>query len=376
MILTGFLLLVSFGAFYSWFVLRVWWGLSNLGPQSVPNKRIPFVSAVVAARNEAGTIEKCISAILEQNYPGNKFEVIVVDDNSTDSTADLVKKMSKKFKNLRLYKLSSRRSESIGRKPESIALAVSVAKGEIILTTDSDCQVPRTWLKSMTKDLTEDVMFQAGPVVEAQTGSFLNKLESLEFMSLIVTGAGLIGAGRPIICNGANLAYRKSAFNAVRGFKGTASSNDDETLMQRIFNRNIGKVRFVADPDAVVRTESNNNLWSFLKQRQRWAAKKGRYEDKTILAELVLLYFFCFVLLGTAGASFFVPELRIPVAGVFGVKIVLDYLAMHRGSRLLKQKLNGLVFLVAELFHVPYIVFTGAVGQFVPQEWKGRSLDR
>ncbi|MBF8248849.1 MAG: Glycosyltransferase, partial [Bacteroidetes bacterium] len=204
----------------------------------------------------------------------------------------------------------------------------------------------------------------------------LNKVESLEFMSLIVTGAGLIGAGRPIICNGANLAYRKSAFNAVQGFKGTVSSNDDETLMQRIFNRNIGKVRFVADPDAVVRTESKNNLWSFLKQRLRWAAKKGRYEDKTILAELALLYFFFFVLLAAGGASFFVPELKIPVAITFGLKIVLDYAAMRKGAHLLHQKLNGLVFLVAELFHVPYIVFTGAVGQFISQEWKGRSLDR
>lgn len=376
MILTAFLLLFAFGTFYSWFVIRVWRGLSNLGPQSVVNKRIPFVSVVVAARNEAGTIEKCISTILGQDYPRNKFEVIVVDDNSTDSTAGLVKKMAKKFRNLQLCKLSPGRNESIGRKPESIALAVSVAKGEIVLTTDADCDVPKTWLKAMTKDFAEDVMFQAGPVVEVQTGSFLNKLESLEFMSLIVTGAGLIGAGRPIICNGANLAYRKSAFKAVQGFEGTVSSNDDETLMQRIFTRNLGKVRFVADPDAVVRTVSNNNLWSFLKQRLRWAAKKGRYEDKTILAELVLLYFFFFVLLGSAGASFFVPELRIPIVTMFGLKIFLDYLTMRRGTRLLKQKLNGLVFLVAELFHVLYIVFTGAVGQFVSQEWKGRSLDR
>ncbi|MEK6565980.1 MAG: glycosyltransferase [Bacteroidota bacterium] len=334
------------------------------------------MSVVVAARNESGTIEKCISMILEQDYPRSKFEVIVVDDSSSDSTADLVRKMVKKFKNLRLYKLSPSRNESIGRKPESVALAVSVAKGEIILTTDADCQVPRTWLKSMTKDFAGDVMFQAGPVVEMQTGSFLNEVESLEFMSLIVTGAGLIGAGRPIICNGANLAYRKSAFKAVQGFEGTASSNDDETLMQRICNRNIGKVRFVADAEAVVRTMSNNNLQSFLKQRLRWAAKKGRYEDKTILAELVLLYSFFFVLLASAGASFFVPELRIPVVMMFGLKIVLDYLAMRRGAHLLKQKLNVFVFLVAELFHVPYIVFSGAVGQFVSQEWKGRTFDR
>ena len=376
MIFTASLLLFALGIFYSWFVLRVWRGLSHLGSHTVVNKQTPFVSVVVAARNEAGTIEKCLSSILGQDYPRNKYEVIVVDDNSTDSTADLVKKMSRKFRNLRVHKLSPRHSETIGRKPESIALAVSVAKGEIILTTDADCQVPKTWLKSMTKNFAEDVMCQAGPVGEVQTGSFMNKVESLEFMSLIVTGAGLIGAGRPIICNGANLAYRKSAFKAVQGFEGTVSSNDDETLMQRIFNRNLGKVRFVADPEAVVQTESNNKLWSFLKQRLRWAAKKGRYEDKTILAELVLLYFFFFVLLGAAGASFFVPELRIPVAIMFGVKIVLDYLAMRRGTRLLKQKLNGLVFLVAELFHVPYIVFTGAVGQFVSQEWKGRSLDR
>ena len=180
---------------------------------------------------------------------------------------------------------------AIGRKPLAIAKGITQAAGEIILTTDADCIAPPRWIEIMVNHFEENVAFVAGPVAEQTSRNFFSKLEQLEFLGLITTAAGLIGSGRPIICNGANLAYRKSAFISVGGFGDNGSSNDDESLMNRMVHRNIGKIVFAPESDAVITTRSSNTITSFLRQRIRWANKRGHYEDKSILIYTCLFIF-------------------------------------------------------------------------------------
>lgn len=369
------IILFAFSAFYFWFVFRLRRGLAILLAKAPGNNQFPFVSIVVAARNEERNIEHCLMGLLGQDYPKAKYEIIIVDDGSSDGTGKIVKRLAAK-RNVRLLKLQSSPVETTGRKPDAISLGIQKSRGEVIATTDADCEVPRTWLRSMVAHLSPDVAFLSGPVVEKSDGSLLGSLASLEFLGLITTGAGLIGLGRPINCSGANLVYRKSAFKAVNGFGNGESSCDDETLMQRIFQRSVGKVHFVADARANIMTDSQHNVTGFWKQRVRWAAKRGRYEDQTILMELIGLYFFSLSLFVAALLSIFVPELRIPVSVIFAMKILVDYLSLSRGARILKQDMALRHFLIAELFHVPYIVVTGALGQFVSFRWKDRTLDR
>ena len=372
MVILAILLLASLG-YYLWFLLSVWRGLKRQGsPHRVDGSG--SVSVVVAARNEEGTITRCLQSLLGQTYPADAYEIIVVDDHSTDRTAAIVTEMAAAAPPMPIILLSlGERSASSG-KPSAIAQGVRQARGEVILCTDADCVLPRGWIRSMAGQFGPGVAFVAGPVLEAPVGSFLSRIQGLEFLGLITTAAGLIGAQKPIICNGANIAYRKSAFEAVDGYGDGHGSCDDETLMQRIAMREVGSISFNKDPEAVVLTSTPRSIREFWRQRTRWAAKRGRYESKAILARLLLLYSFFPIVVVAAIAAVFEPWIAIVVIASFLVKACADYVVLREGARMLRQAVPLGQFLVAELLHVPYIACAGLIGQFGSIRWKERNL--
>lgn len=366
-------LLVIFTLYYVYFIVRVRIGLRSLRFASSAS-HLPRVSVVLAARNEEKTIEQCLQALLHQTYPTTKYEIIVVDDGSTDKTASLVRSFSESSSRIRLVSLPIEAQRKTSRKPLAIAKGIAQTTGEIILTTDADCIAPNRWIEIMVNHFEEKVVFVAGPVAEQSATSFFSRLEQLEFLGLITTAAGLIGSGRPIICNGANLAYRKKSFNDVCGFDGNTSSNDDESLMNRIVQRKIGEVVFAPEADAVVVTNSKNTMLSFLRQRARWANKRGHYEDKSILITLAALYFFFLSLVIAAALIPYEPRIVPPLILAFSAKVLVDYFTVRYGAQLFHQHIPLVHFLIAEILHVPYIVIAAAIGQIASLQWKGRSL--
>jgi len=366
-------LLAVFTMYYIYFITRIRTGLLSL--QGAPSTNIqPMVTIIVAARNEDKSIAQCLQTLNRQTYPAHKYEIIIVDDGSTDTTASIIKSFSQRYPNVRLLSLSAEMEQGTGSKPMAITEGIAHAVGEIILTTDADCIVPPKWVEIMTNHFKEDVAFVAGPVSEQPSTSFFSKLEQIEFLGLITTAAGLIGLGKPIICNGANLAYRKKAFISADGFGPHASSNDDESLMNRIARRNIGRIAFAPESDAMITTQSSNTAASFLSQRIRWANKRGRYEDKSILLILVSLYLFFLSFALTVLLIPLYPRLLPPVILVFGIKAIVDYFTLHSGARLFLQRVQIRHFLIAELLHVPYIVIASAIGQLSTLQWKGRTI--
>jgi cellulose synthase/poly-beta-1,6-N-acetylglucosamine synthase-like glycosyltransferase len=361
--------------YYIYFITRVRIGLLSLRfaqPKNVARN----ISVVVAARNEEKDIEKCLLSLLKQTYPTNSYEIIIVDDGSTDKTASIVKSFSERFANIHLLSLMFDSEQKIGRKPIALAKGIAQANGEIILTTDADCIVPPQWIEIMVNHFEEGVVFVAGPVAERDSNTFFAKMEQLEFLGLITTAAGLIGSGRPIICNGANLAYRKDAFIAIDDFNTESSSNDDESLMNKMVQRKIGKVVFAPEADAVVTTSSSNTITTFFRQRIRWANKRGHYEDKSILFTLVGLYIFFASMLLTMILLFREPQLIQLFTVAFGGKLLVDYFTLRSGARLFRQRIPIFHFLIAEFLQVPYIVIAAAIGQIASMQWKGRTIRR
>jgi len=361
--------------YYVYFITRVRIGLLSLNPAKSKNIE-RYISVVVAARNEENSIENCLQSLLRQTYPANKYEIIIVDDGSSDRTASIIKYFSERFNIIRLLSLSQDHAQRTGQKPAALAKGIAQANGEIILTTDADCLVPPRWIEIMANHFEEDVVFVAGPVLERDSNTFFAKLEQLEFLGLITTAAGLIGSGRPIICNGANLAYQKDAFTSAGGFSETNSSNDDESLMNQILHRKIGKVVFAPEADAVVTTNSSNTISTFLRQRVRWANKRGHYEDNTILVSLVGLYIYFVSMLLTTILVFHEPQLIQPLVVSFIGKMLVDYFTLLSGAKLFKQRVPLFHYLIAEFLHVPYIVIAAAAGQFASMQWKGRRILR
>ena len=370
--LTIILLLVVALGYYLSFLWKV---LRGLKPGAeLNNKTTPMVSVVIAARNEETTIRQCIDSLTMQSYDLTKFEIIVVDDHSEDQTLALANETASEVGRPQITVLTCQGTSGQFGKPAAIALGVERAQGEVILCTDADCIVPKHWITSTMKCFEQSVAFVAGPVQENSTGSFLSKIQTLEFLGLMTTGAGLIGSGSPIICNGANIAFRKSAFIEVNGYGEHKSSCDDETLMQRIVRRNVGKVVFNFDPVALVTTSTPGTLFGFWKQRTRWAAKRGHYEDKFILARLIALYGFFLIVFLAPIAALLDSIIFVPLFIVLAAKLLAEMTVLTSGARMFQQQVSIRHFLIAELLHVPYIVVAALVGQFSALRWKNRTL--
>jgi cellulose synthase/poly-beta-1,6-N-acetylglucosamine synthase-like glycosyltransferase len=200
-------------------------------------------------------------------------------------------------------------------------------------------------------------------------------VERLDFLGLVVSGAGLIGAGRPIICNGANLAYRRDvylrALDAVQ-----RSSNDDGTLMSRIVTRGLGGVAFASAPEALVTTQGQGDLGNFFRQRRRWAAVQGRFLDPTIYLELTLLYaFFVVFLLTTLLAIVDWDYLPLAVLA-WCLKVGVDLLPLLSATKAWKVERRWFDVILAEVFHAFSIVFATALSVVAPFRWKERTLVR
>ena len=332
----------------------------------------PFVSVVIAARNEEKNIANLLTSLVKQSYSPEKYEIIIVDDGSTDRTADIVLKFQEQTKPIVLLPSIESLQKKTGRKAAALTQGIQSAKGEIIVTTDADCEVPHLWIETLVQYFSYDTAMVAGPVAEKTSSSAFGNLEALEFLGLITVGAGLIGSGHPIICNGANLAYRKSAFEQVHGFGD--GSNDDEALMNRIVHQQIGTIAFAATADALVTTASHNTLKTFLLQRIRWANKRGHYEDGSILFSLIALYLF-FVFIAVVWILAISDEAwLLPAFIALAAKLILDYTTLRAGAKEWNQYISLSYFLVAEVFHVPYILLAAAIGQIGTLTWKGQKI--
>ncbi|MEX0602891.1 MAG: glycosyltransferase [Bacteroidota bacterium] len=368
------LLLLPFTVGYFLFLHRIRRGIKSLVPAGDPSAPLPFVSILVAARNEEGTIQRCLHALLAQEYPPDFWEVIIVDDGSTDRTGERVRAIAKENPPVSLISLPNDDVGRIGRKPTALDQGIRKARGEVILTTDADCSMGRQWVRTMVSMVTGQSVFVAGPVLEKGGRSLFARLQQLEFLGLVTTTAGLIGSGRPIICNGANLAFKKSVYFAAGGFGEGNHSCDDEVMMQRILHRNLGKVDFAALPEAIVTTRPSERFSDFWRQRTRWASKHNHYENPSVLVRVISIYiFFVLLLLGIILAPFS-PFMGTVALIVLSGKMLFEYITLRAGSQRFRVPLSIPEFFLAQIFHIPYIVLAGAAGQFRSVEWKGRAI--
>ncbi len=253
------------------------------------------------------------------------------------------------------------------------------AKGEIIVTTDADCFFEDNWLLNLVSEFDDNTGFVAGPVEFVDGSSIFSKIQKLEFSGLIVSGAGLIGANSPTICNAANLAYRKKLYHEVKGFTEhlNISSGDDDFLMQKIWKDTNYKVRFCSKKDAIVRTNSNKTINDFFHQRKRWASKGLFYKNKKLIFTLILIYFFYLgiltqLILGITISNLFFISLFISLIA----KFFIEFLTLKKGFNLIFEAGKIEHFFLTEFFQIIYIIFAGLLGIFGSYNWKGRRVKR
>ena len=352
---------------------------------------LPFVSVIVPARDEEEHIGACLDAIFAGDYPPDRFEVIVADDLSEDRTAHVVRRTMERVNaltlagfddeaespRLRLVQITENADRARAHKKRAIEQAIGEARGDIILTTDADCVVPPRWIRTLAETFDPATALVSGPVLYPTGGAAAN-VSALEFLGLVAVGAGAIGIGRPTLCNGANVAYRKEVFEALGGFNGIdhLTSGDDELLMQKIAYSTDWQVRFCAAREAAVLTEPPDSPQAFFEQRRRWASKGAYYPNPGLVATILAIYTFYVTLLGGLLALPFVPGLAVPVLAGFALKSVPEAMLLGPACRHFGRGRLMAYFLPAQILHLPYIVAMGAAGALGGYTWKGRRVQR
>lgn len=332
------------------------------------------VSIIIAARNEEKYISRCLASLLEQNYPPELVEIIVVDDRSDDETAAIVKSFSNR--SVKLISLSV--GESSGKKA-ALSKGIGAAMHDIIITTDADCIFQANWIQCLVDFQSEEkAVFVAAPVMFRNENNFPERFQSLDFMALQSVTAAAVTKSWFNMCNGANLLYTKESFEKVNGFQGIDSipTGDDMLLMEKISAAYPGRVKYCLSKEAIVVTEPMPDWKMFFQQRIRWASKSVHYKSILIRMVLLIVYLMNLSLLSIFILAFFYPLLWMMFFTIVLGKYFLELMIMKNSAAFFGKKKLLHWFLIAQPVHIVYTVTAAMLGWAKRYEWKGRLVGR
>ncbi len=371
--------IISFGLTLLYVVIVVtfikgWYNLPiyKMGKRDLSTK----VSILVASRNEAHHIGKAVQDLLDQNYPSSLVEIIIINDHSTDETAEIVTS----FSNYGVKLINLNEGDHLNSyKKKAIQTGIAQSSGDLIVTTDADCRMGINWLKTIVNFYEEnDYRMISSPVAYFDERNLFEKCQTLEFSYLIGLGASTIGNNNPTTCNGANLAYERTAFDAVNGFKGIddLASGDDELLLHKMAAKYGNKIGFLKNREAVVYTRAKSTLKDFIQQRKRWASKSTRYKNKGIvLLGLTVWLFNLSIILNAILAIIFPSSLFWQIFAIqLSAKIVIELLFLFGITSFFKRKQLLVLQPLLSILHIVYIVYIGIAGNSGKYNWKDRMV--
>lgn len=368
MVLLVIVILLFLG--YSSLILYYWRSWVSIPGQAISNAGLSTpLSVLIPARNEEDNIGRLLQSLHEQTYPRELVEIIVIDDHSTDRTAEIVNQ----FPGVRLLQLTDDVSNSYKKK--ALETGITAATGDLVVTTDADCWCSADWLRMMVSFYEEKKpVFIAAPVSIEGNSSFLGIFQAFDFAVLQgITGASVYKQAHSM-CNGANLAYERKAFYEVNGFSGIddIASGDDMLLMHKIAKRYPGRTGYLRSREAIVYTRPMNTWKAFFNQRIRWASKAARYDDKRIVAVLLMVYLFNLSFVALIIAGWWNDQYWLLALALWTGKTLVEWPFVAAVTGFFHRRSLLKYFFFLQPLHIFYTVLSGLFGQLGKYEWKGR----
>lgn len=331
------------------------------------------VSVVIALRNEQHNISPLLQSIKKQSYP--YFNCIFVNDHSEDTTYSLLKSNIKDNKKFSLLTLSK---DENGKKV-AIRKGIKSSDAELIITTDADCTHHPHWIEKIVAYYIafNKPLMLSGPVRFSPFKNFEQKCMTIEFGSLILTGASSIALKKPNMCNAANLTFQRKAFIEQNDYDKHLHipTGDDEFFMHQIAQSNPSMIKFIKDKEVIVNTPPPSSMKSFIHQRIRWASKWRHYHNKGPQGEAIFIFLLHFSFLGAIiqllsgngqwNIFAFAFFLRILGEYIFNKKVLV-----WQGD----QELSKWVPFVS-IFYPFYAIIIGLLATFTKYSWKNRNYN-
>ncbi|UII30200.1 glycosyltransferase [Fulvivirga ulvae] len=330
-----------------------------------------YYTVIVPFRNEQNNLPNLLSSLQGQSISDQAYEVILVNDHSDDSSVEIINRFIPKAK----FSISLLHLETSEGKKQALLKGIKASAGSVIVTTDADCTFGKNWLNSIAEFYeNSDTHMVTGPVTIEKESTFFEKLQTIEFASLIGSGAASLALHMPNMCNGANLSFLRTAFFDVGGYNGNEkiASGDDEFLMHKFWKAFEGKVRFNKSKDGIVYTRSHKSWYSFFQQRKRWASKWKHYSSikTSALAVFILMFNMSFITaLGLLVAGF---QGSVILVIVITLKVILELFFLNKILNFLNKGLNLIHFIFLQFTYPFYVIIFGIAANFGTYRWKGR----
>lgn len=350
--------------------------LKTFVPQKV--KSTTGFTLIVPFRNEAENLPALMQSISKLNYPENLIEVLFVNDASEDTSVVVIQEFVLKRKPAGWSILYNERKTGSPKK-DAITLAVSKAKHDWIFTTDADCVLPEKLLNNLDAFIKNNSSkLIAGPVLALPKNRFfINHYQFLESLTLTGVTMGGFGIRMPLMCNGANLAYEKSAFESVKGFEGNdhIASGDDLFLLEKMQAAFPSQVHFLKNKAQVVYTKTESNWAAVVWQRVRWASKTSGYKS--------LFSKFTAVVVFAANVSLLIAFFMLfkSESGVFFLMLILlkwgvDEVFVDQVNTFFKREVNWLYLRLMAFLYPVLAIYIAVRALFGNYNWKGRTFKK
>ena len=360
--------------FYITALAYLYRGLQARRLEGKPAQSLPSVSVIVAARNEAPNLPRLIRCLMQQDYPGDRYEVCIVDDRSTDNTWPLLQQAARQHPHLRVLRIQDTLPDFAPKK-RALHAGIQHTQGEILLFTDADCLPPPTWIRSMISYYRADTAMVIGysPYWFARPlPRWIRGMLQLDNFALAAVAAASTALGRPLTCTGTNLSYRRSAYEAVGGFERirTWLSGDDDLMMHLIARHRVGRFAYALHRQAHVPAAGPQSLAQFVHQRIRYASKTRQYHP-AMIAGLAAVYGLNLLILAGSVSLLWAASLSgLAALTAWLVKAAAEYLFLRAAANSLGERQLLAYFLPTALVHPLYIAVFAALGFFGRFRWK------
>jgi cellulose synthase/poly-beta-1,6-N-acetylglucosamine synthase-like glycosyltransferase len=361
-----------FGLLYSGLIFYFFIGIYRI-PRTENGKKLT-VSILVPARNEQEFIGNCIESLWNQTYDKQLYTVYIIDDQSTDRTAEVIRSLIKDKPNFYLlsHKVLDKKSTF---KKEALKFALKSVTSEVVVTIDADTVAQPDWLEKMVSYYDEKTGLVAGLVTffPQSENNLFHKIQTLEFAGIVFCGVGSLGNNNPLICNGSNLSYRMKAYNDVGGYDGNMflPSGDDDLLLQNIFTKTDWKVKYALSKETINYTTPVKTFTTFLNQRARWASKSIHYPRKWMFPMMLSIYLYYLLIIILFPLTLYGQyPVDLYLLGL-SLKIIPEILLIRKGLKILGRGDLIKYFFVAQFFQIIYIIIAGLMGFLRQYSWKG-----
>ena len=324
----------------------------------------PTVSLLIPFKNEAQNLDSLISDLGEIDYPKPKFEIIFINDNSTDGGETIISNLN--LENVKLINLE----EGVHGKKQALKKGLEFANGDVIIHTDADVRLNKNWIWTYVNSFIDDTVLVFGSVIFYNETSVFEKLQSIELLSLtgIAASAGIVKT--PILMSGANFAYRKELKQDFVESINSIASGDDMFFLERVKKLYHNKTSYVKHPENIVKANAERTLKSFFNQRVRWAGKTKNIKDYDVIISGILSFLANFIVVVLFVLAIFNVHFLKPAILFVGIKFLFEFVSLLIYAKYFNKLKYLMLFPILFLLYPFYITIVSVSSMFIKPNWK------